>query len=383
MMRPDRRHEKPRRFPAPAVLAALVLVEAFARPLLAAPGYRLETVAANLHHPWSVALLPGGDFLVTERRGRLLRIARDGSRRVIGGVPDTYVAGQGGFFDVVLHPQFADESSSHRGRLYMSYAEGHADANGTAIYRARLDDDRLIDGERILRVRPDKDTPQHYGGRLAFLPDGTLLLTTGDGFDYREAAQDPRSELGKVLRIHDDGSVPDDNPFHEAGSERVWTLGHRNPQGLLVDAASGDVLLHEHGPRGGDELNSLTPGENYGWPAITYGIDYSGARISPFTEAPGMQQPLHQWTPSIAPSGLTRYRGSHFADWQGQLFVGALVDREVRMLRHEEGGVTAETALFEEPGARIRDVRMLEDGYLYLLTDSPEGQLLRVVPARH
>lgn len=356
-------------------IGLLLVLSGVATPVHSAENYRLQTVAEGLHHPWSVAQLPSGDFLVTERRGRLLRIDANGGTRIISGVPQTYAAGQGGFFDVVLHPAFAEN-----GLVYLSYADGNATANSTAVFRAQLRGDTLVDGRQILRVSPRKDTPQHYGGRLAFLPDSTLLLTTGEGFDYRESAQSLASEMGKVLRIHDDGSVPADNPFRTPGSERIWSYGHRNPQGLVVDAETGKVYLHEHGPRGGDELNIILPGKNYGWPAITHGVDYSGAYVSPFTAAPGMQQPDWLWTPSIAPSGMALYKGEGFPQWQGDLFVGALVDREVRRLVMRNGKVIAEHALFSEINARVRDVRLAADGYLYLLTDCEDGKLIRVAP---
>jgi glucose/arabinose dehydrogenase len=330
----------------PLLLAAFLVATAGVTTAARGEPYRLETVAEGLHHPWSVAQLPDRSFLVTERRGRLLHVGRQGGQQPLAGVPETYVAGQGGFFDVILHPRFADN--------------------------------RLV---YILRVQPLKSTPQHYGGRLAFLPDGTLLLTTGEGFDYREAAQDPASELGKVLRIRADGSVPADNPLSAAGARRVWTLGHRNPQGLVVDDASGVVWLHEHGPRGGDEVNRLVPGANYGWPAVTHGMDYSGATISPHRRWPGLVDPVHVWVPSIAPSGLALYRGDRFPAWRGDLFVGALVDRDVRRLDLENGAMVGEERLFGELDERIRDVRSAPDGFLYLLTDSEAGRLVRVRPA--
>jgi glucose/arabinose dehydrogenase len=324
-----------------------------------------------------VALLPDGSFLVTLRPGQLIRIDTNGSQREVYGVPETHYAGQGGFFDIVLHPEFGANQL-----VYLSYAHGTSRGNGTAVLRARFDGSALVDTEQILLTEPLKDTPQHYGGRLLFLPDGTLLLSTGDGFDYREAAQDIHSDLGKVLRINDDGSTPPDNPFVAERANRVWTYGHRNIQGLALDGESGRVWMHEHGPRGGDELNLLEPGTNYGWPAITYGVDYSGAHVSPFTEAEGMAQPLKVWGPtSIAPSGLAWYGGELFPEWHGDLFLGALVSREVRRLAIDEGQVTEEEALFSELGERIRDVRDLGDGFLYLLTDSAEGRLIRVRPA--
>lgn len=338
--------------------------------------YELTTIVDNLDQPWSVAQLPDEGFLVSQRGGELLRISPDGATAQVSGVPATYVAGQGGFFDVVLHPEFAANQL-----VYLSYAHGKPKANGTAITRGRLNGDRLEEPEQILLVEPLKDTPQHYGGRMLFLPDGTLLLTTGDGFDYREAAQDRRSEMGKVLRINDDGTLPPDNPFSDEAARRIWTYGHRNPQGLALDPQSGTVYLHEHGPRGGDEINVLASGRNYGWPAITYGKDYSGANVSPFTAADGMEQPLLYWVPSIAPSGLARYSGDAFPQWRGDLFVGALVDREVRRVDLDNGAVVGQESLFAELDARIRDVRVGRDGYLYVLTDGKGGKLIRVTPA--
>lgn len=365
----------PRSFHASLLWAVPLLL------LLTAPGraadYRLEVISDALHHPWSVARLPGGDFLVTERRGRLLRIpAAGGEGRELSGVPETYVAGQGGLFDVLLDPQFELNR-----QVYLSYAEGPPASNGTAVIRARLGESGLENVEQILRVRDRKDTPQHYGGRLLFLPDGSLLVATGDGFDYREAAQDLGSELGKVLRIGADGHVPADNPFADSSRPRIWTYGHRNTQGLALDPGSGRVYLHEHGPRGGDELNVLVAGNNYGWPVATYGVDYSGAYVSPYTEMDGMEQPLHYWVPSIAPSGMAWYDGDRFPQWRGDLFVGALVDRDVRRLDLVGGEVAAEEPLFSELKARIRDVYSAADGYLYLLTDSEQGALIRVRPA--
>ena len=343
-----------------------------------AADYKLEPLAEGLQHPWSVAQLPDASFLVTERGGTLLHISADGSERTtITGVPQTFVAGQGGFFDILLHPQFATKQL-----VYLSYAKGDSAANGTAIYRARLEGDTLVAGADILWVNDKKNTAKHYGGRLLFLPDNSLLLATGDGFDFREQAQNGSNELGKVLRILDDGSVPADNPFHTTGSERVWTLGHRNPQGLTLDRSTGTVYLHEHGPKGGDEVNVLQAASNYGWPAATHGVDYSGAYVSPFTQLPGMAPPLHYWVPSIAPSGFAWYGGDKFPAWQGKLLVGALVDKEVRLLSLEDGAIVDEAPLFAELGERIRDVKEGSDGFVYLLTDAEAGALIRVTPAR-
>ncbi len=356
-------------------LSIFALSISFAAPTWSA-GYKLETLASNLQYPWSVAFLPDGEFLVSQRGGQLLKLSADGSERQnIAGVPETYAKSQGGFFDIVLDPDF--ESNK---KIYLSYAHGGPHANGTGVVRATLGEDKLQNSELILLVETAKDTAVHYGGRMQFLPDGTLLITTGDGFEYREDAQDPKSELGKVLRINTDGTPPPDNPFLQQGSPRVWTYGHRNPQGLALDTDTGNVYLHEHGPKGGDELNLLRSGNNYGWPAITLGVDYSGAHVSPFKELDGMEQPEWSWVPSIAPSGLAWYDGEAFPQWQGDLFLGALVNKEVRRLDLENGKVMAEERLFTELDERIRDVRSGPDGYLYILTDSEEGKLIRVVP---
>lgn len=340
------------------------------------PATRVEVVASNLDHPWSLAFLPGGDVLVTERNGGLKRIA-EGRVTPIAGVPPVYAAGQGGLFDVLLHPEFAANRT-----LFLSYAHGSKAANGTRVARARLEGNRLRDVTVIYTATPLKKGPVHFGGRMVFLPDGTLLLTTGDGFDFREQAQKLDSPLGKTMRLTVDGKVPADNPFiGNAGAQgAIHTLGHRNPQGLAHDPVRGIVFLHEHGPRGGDEVNILSAGANYGWPIATYGMDYSGATISPFTRYAGMTQPLLHWTPSIAPSGMAVYRGAMFPEWTGDLLVGALVDRAVRHVRLSDDGrrVAGQHWLFREVGARIRDVRVAPDGSIWLTTDDAAGEVLRV-----
>ncbi len=356
------------------LLLTVLLVASLPAGIQAAD-YRLETVAEGLANPWSLALLPDGGMLVTERAGQLRRVSAAGVvGQPVAGVPAVYFAGQGGLHDVVLHPAFSQDSF-----IYLSYAEGTPDENGTAVARARLVGDMLEDFEVIFRVAPRKDTPVHYGARMAFLADGSLLVTTGDGFDYREAAQDLSSGLGKVIRINDDGSPAAGNPFPDA--PYVWSYGHRNPQGLAI-SKDGVIYLHEHGPRGGDEVNIVRPGVNYGWPAITYGVDYNGAYVSPYTEWEGMQQPIHYWVPSIAPSGLAVYEGEIFAEWQGDLFVGALVNEEVRRLDIENGEVVREEPLFSEIDARIRDIRSGPDGTLYIIVDGDPGKIVKVVRDR-
>lgn len=336
--------------------------------------YSLLTIADDLDEPWCVAFLPDGGYLVTEMSGRLVRLDASGMKRQsIKGVPTVYRASQGGLFDVALHPNFQANKT-----LFLSYVEGPARRNATTVARGRLADNQLVDVAVIYSVTPRKNTPVHHGGRLLFLPDGTLLLTTGDGFDFREAAQDIKSGLGKVIRMNDDGTPAAGNPLPKA--PYVYSYGLRNPQGLAI-TRGGTVYLLEHGPRGGDELNRLEPGINYGWPVITHGVDYSGALVSPFTEWEGMAQPLHHWTPSIAPSGLAVYEGDDFPEWRGDLFVGALVDREVRRLDMKAGKVVSEEHVFPEIRARIRDIRIGPGDTLHILTDGSPGRLIKVVRA--
>lgn len=334
--------------------------------------YKLVTLNDELRWPWCVAELPEGGFLITEREGRLIHLRSDGGKTVLEGTPETYFAGQGGYFDVVLGPNFESDR-----QIYLSYAAGDADANGTAVYRATFEDGKLSNGETIVRVARDKDTAHHYGGKLLFLPDDSLLITTGEGFEYREEAQSLESELGKVLRVSADGEPLGIMGRDETTRLRIWTYGHRNPQGLAVDSESGTIFLHEHGPRGGDEVNVLVQGNNYGWPAVTEGLDYSGAYVSPFKRAPGMEEAIWSWVPSIAPSGMAWYDSSEFPEWRSSLFLGALVDEEVRRLEIADDGVVREEALFAELEQRIRDVRVF-NGKIYIVTDGEIGSLIRV-----
>lgn len=336
--------------------------------------YALETIAEDLRWPWSVALLPDGSFLVTEREGRLLHVGPGRKRSVVTGTPDTLFAGQGGYFDIVLHPRFEETQW-----VFLSYAAGDERSNRTTVLRARYEDDQLLEGKTILSVEPDKRTPQHYGGRLLFLRDESLLVTSGEGFEHREQAQSLDSELGKVLRIDVAGNAGGLMVKGHESRSRIWSYGHRNPQGMVLIPDTGEVLLHEHGPRGGDELNLVERGANYGWPLATYGVDYSGAYVSPFQRAPGMQEPLWKWVPSIAPSGMAWYNGTRFPGWQKSLFIGALVNREVRRLEFYNGVVQREEALFPELDERIRDVRVFDDR-IFILTDGEQGRLIEVLP---
>ena len=339
--------------------------------------YTIETVVDGLSYPWAIAFLPDGDMLVTERSGQLRRISNGKlQQEPIGNLPEIYVGGQGGMQDIILDPEFITNKT-----LYLSFSSGTKAANATRVISAKLVGNSLQDINIIFTASPGKDTPHHFGARLALMPDQTLLITVGEGFNFREQAQFLDNHFGKLIRINKDGSVPPDNPFvgRDDALPEIWTYGHRNPQGLLV-SVDGTIWLHEHGPRGGDELNNIEPGKNYGWPAITHGMDYSGAYVSPYTEADGMEQPVTYWVPSIAPSGFCEYLGDAFPQWQGNLFVAALAERSVRRLVMENGRVQLQETMFTELKQRIREVQSGPGGYLYLLTDSEDGAVLRVLP---
>lgn len=346
---------------------------------LHASAYRIETVTEGLEHPWSLAFLPDGRMLVTERVGRLRVIEADGQLvdEPVAGVPEAFIAAQAGLMEVALDPQYAENRW-----IYLSYAYGTEEANNTRLVRGRLVDGELQDVEVLFTGKPLKEGAAHYGGRIAFLPDNTLVLTLGDGFDWREQAQNPANHLGKIVRLNRDGSVPADNPLvgQQGAAEEIYSLGHRNVQGIVYDAELDRLYSNEHGPRGGDELNLIQAGKNYGWPLATFGVDYTGARVSPYTELPGLVSPLLHWTPSVAPSSLMLYRGERFPDWRGDLFVSTLAERSVRRIRVQGDMLAGEEILFEELDERIRDVRPGPDGYLYLLTDNANGRLLRVLP---
>ena len=335
-----------------------------------AQDYQVSTLATGLDKPWSITSIGEGAFLVTEKSGRLVRLDADGNVTTIEGTPPVYFANQGGLLEVLADTDFANNKL-----IYLSFAGGDKSANRTTVVKATLSGDALSDVETILEVAPDKEGPAHYGGKLAFLPDGTLLVSVGEGYTYREEAQNLDWELGKLLRIHTDGTAPTDNPFPDA-APRVFSYGHRNPQGLVYDEASERILMVEHGPKGGDELNHIVAGRNYGWPAITYGVDYSGAVISPFTEAEGMEQPMAYWVPSIGPSGLAIYRGELFPQWQGHLLLGSLINEEMRRLKLDGTTIVEDEAIFPEIKGRVRDVRVLTDGSIVALTD--EGDVFRV-----
>jgi len=333
-------------------------------------------VVDRLEHPWGVAFLPDGDILITERAGRLRRVHNGVLiAEPIGGLPEIKAGGQGGLLDVVLHPQYAKN-----GWLYLSYAASGKGGRGTEVLRAKLQGDRLVQVERIFQLQPKSRTKYHFGSRLIFDRDGYLYITLGDRGD-RPRSQKLNDHAGSVIRLHDDGRIPQDNPFVEAKNVRpeIFSYGHRNPQGGAMNPQTGAIWINEHGPQGGDELNIIQPGANYGWPVITYGVNYgTGTSIGEGIAKEGMVQPIRYWVPSIAPSGMAFYSGDKIPEWQGDLFIGSLKFQQLVRLKLDGNRVIGEERLLERELGRIRDVRNGPDGYLYLLTDEKNGQLIRL-----
>ena len=352
-----------------ASLKALLTVALCGANSLALAAFQMETIAEGLDTPWSLAELPDGGFLVTERPGSIKHVAPSGEMTAVTGVPEVFAKRQGGLFDVVLHPNFSANNT-----IFLAYAAGSEDSNRTTVARAVLEGGTLTDVTVIFEVTPTKRGGGHFGGRMAFLADGTMLLSVGEGYTLREDAQKTGSQLGKLLRMTENGEAPADNPFADA--PYVFSYGHRNPQGLIVDASTQSIWMTEHGPKGGDELNRIEAGKNYGWPAITYGVDYSGAIISPFKEAPGMEQPVTYWVPSIATSGLALYTSSAIPSLTGKLLIGGLKAKKVVAV-----DVSGVQPMLSEPfpdlEARIRDVRALSDGSVAVI-DEAGGKVIRV-----
>jgi glucose/arabinose dehydrogenase len=342
---------------------------------------RPVTVVAGLAHPWSVAFLPDGRMLITERPGRLRLLGRDGKLdpRPVAGLPAGVAEhGQGGLLDVVLHPKFAENAW-----VYLSYAARDGSGVGTEVARGKLAGDRLTDVQPIFRMQPKSGGGRHFGSRLVFDREGYLFITLGDRGE-QERAQRLDDHAAKIVRLHDDGRVPADNPFAQrAGTKpEIWSLGNRNVQGAALHPRTGALWAHEHGPQGGDEVNVIRAGGNYGWPVITYGANYgTGTKIGEGTAKPGMAQPVHYWVPSIAPSGMAFYDGDRFPRWKGDLFVGALRDQMLVRLKLDGEKVIKEERMLKGTFGRIRDVRAAPDGLLYLLTDESDGKLIRLEPA--
>lgn len=341
---------------------------------------RAETIAKGLERPWALAFLPDGRMLVTERPGRVRIVERDGRlSKPLEGVPRVLARGQGGLLDVALDPRFAENRL-----VYLSYAEpGDGSMAGTAVARGRLSEGQLEEVQVIYRQQPKVEGGNHFGSRLVFARDGTLFVTQGDRYAYREQAQDLSSGLGKIVRINPDGSVPKDNPFVGRSGARpeIWSYGHRNVQSAALHPETGQLWTVEHGARGGDELNHPEAGKNYGWPVITYGVDYSGAKIGEGTAKPGMEQPVYYWDPVIAPSGMAFYIGDVFPDWKGSILIGSLVPGLLVKLTLKDGLVAREERYLGDLRERIRDVQQGPDGFIYLVTDSRDGRVLRVRPS--
>lgn len=340
--------------------------------------FTLVRVVRGLDHPWSLAFLPDGRYLISERPGNLLLVDGDAVAE-LDGLPAIVASGQGGLLDIALHPDFEDN-----GWIYLSYSTRVGSGLGTAVARARLSGSRLVDVERVFLASTAAEGGRHFGSRLAFAGDGTLYITLGERGE-RNRAQDLTDTAGSVVRLNDDGSVPQDNPFVSDGEARaeIYTWGHRNAQGLAVNPATGEVWLHEHGPQGGDEINILRPGLNYGWPIISYGGEYgSGRQVGEGTSKPGLEQPVSYWFPSIAPSGMMFYTGDAFPQWRGDLFVGALVKEHLRRVELDGDRVVAEEVLLEWAIGRVRDVRQGPDGMIYLLTDESNAGLYRLEPVQ-
>ncbi len=342
----------------------------------------VETVARNLENPWGLAFLPDNRMLVTERSGRLRIADADGTlSEPIRGVPRVVARGQGGLLDVALDPNFAQNRLVYlsyaedrgEGRAGTSVARGQLNANGTALEAVQI----------VFRQEPTHTGNNHWGSRLIFDRDGNLFVTLGDRFDLRNQVQNPANHLGKIVRIKPDGGAAPNNPFlnRENARPEIWSLGHRNVQSAALHPTTGELWTVEHGARGGDEVNIPQKGKNYGWPVISYGVDYSGAKIGEGTKKEGLEQPVYYWDPSIAPSGMAFYTGDKFPAWRGSILVGALAGKLVSRLETNGHRVTGEERMLEQLGERIRDVRQGPDGLVYLLTDSRNGRILRMKPA--
>jgi glucose/arabinose dehydrogenase len=343
--------------------------------------FRISTLLTGLENPWSVAFLPDGRMLITERAGRLRLVSADFKLdpKPIEGLPEVISHGQGGLFDVVLHPQYAQN-----GWIYWAYNAPGPGGWGTALARGKLQGQRMTDVQVLFSMQPKTRSGFHFGGRIVFDQAGFVYLTLGDRGD-KDRAQKMDDHAGSVIRLHDDGRVPANNPFvKKAGAfSEKWTLGHRNMQGAALHPQTGELWTHEHGPQGGDELNVMRSGLNYGWPVITYGVNYGlGTKIGEGQEKPGMVQALKVWVPSIAPSGMAFVSGSQFPQWQGSLLIGALRGQMLVRLTLDGEKVVSEERLFQGRPGRIRDVRMGPDGLVYLLTDDAQGALLRLEPVK-
>ncbi|MEP1931710.1 MAG: PQQ-dependent sugar dehydrogenase [Roseibium sp.] len=365
---------------AAALIAVVGVLSGFSEIASAQTKVRLETVTNGLSYPWSVAFLPDGSYLVTERDGILKHIDPDGQQTTVSRTPEVFAQGQGGLLDIVLSPDFESDST-----LFMTFSQGSVEGAGTSIFKAELESDgvgfALKNGATIFTGNNKAYGGRHFGSRLAFAPDGTLFMTLGDRGDGPRA-QATDDHAGSVLRVTQDGNAAPGNPFLGNGAYKpeIWSIGHRNPQSAAINPASGQLWTVEHGARGGDEVNIPEAGKNYGWPVISYGRHYSGGKIGEGTKKSGLQQPIHYWDPSIAPSGMAFVTSDKYPDWQGDLLVGALRGQHLAKLELDGGKVGSEEQLLTDLNERIRDVREGPDGFIYILTDSDAGELIRLVP---
>ncbi|PKP39892.1 MAG: hypothetical protein CVT96_11415 [Bacteroidetes bacterium HGW-Bacteroidetes-13] len=339
--------------------------------------YTLEPVITNMEIPWGMAFLPDGSMLVTEKKGELIHF-KNGQKILVKNVPKVYTKGQGGLLDLELHPNY-----DKNGWIYISYAssEGQGEGGNTAIIRAKLKDDALIDIEKLYKAEPNTTKGQHFGSRIEFDNDGYLYFSIGDRGNLQQNPQDITRDGGKIYRLFDDGRIPQDNPFVGVANAKtaIYSFGHRNPQGMLKNYNTGQIWVHEHGPMGGDEINIIQKGKNYGWPVVTYGIDYDGTTISDKTSAPGIVEPIHYWLPSIAPSGMTFVTSAVYPEWKGNLLVGSLKFQYLERLTLEGEKVIGRENLAVGIG-RLRNVRQAPDGFLYV---GVEGKgIFKIVPKR-
>jgi glucose/arabinose dehydrogenase len=362
--------------------AAPVLAEQTNAPAPSAPSkVKVETIAEGLVHPWGLQFLPDGRALVTEKPGTLRIVGKDGKiSEAIAGPPKVQDIDQGGLLDVRLAPDFASS-----GTIYLAYTAARDDGkNGTSVASAKLvtegDGGKLENVKVIFRQQPTHEGGYHFGSRIVIAPDGTLFVTLGERNFLRKESQNPANHIGKIVHINADGTPAADNPKREGWAPENWSIGHRNVQGAALDPVTGELWTVEHGPRGGDELNKPLAGKNYGWPIITYGVDYSGAKIGEGKAKEGLEQAVYYWVPSIATSGLAFYTGDLFPEWKGNLFVGGLKATQLQRLVLKDGQVVAAEVLLQDQGDRIRDVRQGPDGALWLLTDDQDGKLLRLSP---
>lgn len=341
--------------------------------------FKVELISDKLRNPWGMVFLPSGELLITERAGSLRRVTPAGEiSPPLEGLPEIKERGQGGLLGIALHPQFTENQW-----VYFAYTAKDKNGYGTDVARATLDGNRLLNLKVIFKAEKKARGGRHFGSRLVFAPDGNLYISLGDR-GKKATAQDLSDHRGSLIRVNESGSIPADNPFINMADARaeIFSFGHRNIQGMVIDTGTGKLWTHEHGPQGGDELNLVKAGVNYGWPIITYGVNYGiGTKIGEGTHKDGMQQPVHKWVPSIAPSGMTLYRGEQFPQWRGNIFVGSLKFGLLVRLELKNDRVVNEERLLDNKYGRIRDVVQGNDGLLYLLTDDKNGKLLKLSPA--